>query len=77
MTDDCGSKHPWLIRSFARLALLSLFSLCYFILQVTKGSDFTRMLQIEEEFVKQLCDDIIAAKPDLIFTEKGVSGTSF
>eukprot|EP00042_Codosiga_hollandica_P029776 m.167387 g.167387 ORF g.167387 m.167387 type:complete len:573 (+) comp53168_c0_seq1:407-2125(+) len=41
--------------------------------EVTKGSDFTRMLQIEEEYVKQLCDDIIAAKPDLVFTEKGVS----
>lgn len=35
--------------------------------------DFTKMLQIEEEFVKKICDDIIAVKPDLVFTEKGVS----
>ena len=33
-----------------------------------------RALQLEEEFVKQMCDEIIAMKPDLIFTEKGVSG---
>lgn len=31
------------------------------------------MLEIEEEFVKKQCDDIIALKPDVIFTEKGVS----
>ena len=24
--------------------------------------------------MKQMCDEIIAVKPDLIFTEKGVSG---
>ncbi|KAL5274277.1 CCT3 family protein [Megaselia abdita] len=35
--------------------------------------DFTKMLQIEEEFVKKICDDIIAIKPDIVFTEKGVS----
>ena len=31
------------------------------------------MLEIEEEHVKNLCTDIIALKPDLVFTEKGVS----
>lgn len=31
------------------------------------------MLEIEEEFVKRQCDDIIALKPDVVFTEKGVS----
>lgn len=31
------------------------------------------MLQLEEEHVLRLCNDIIAMKPDLIFTEKGVS----
>lgn len=35
--------------------------------------DFTRMLQLEEEHVLRLCSDIIALKPDLVFTEKGVS----
>jgi T-complex protein 1 subunit gamma len=36
-------------------------------------SDFSRMLQIEEEYIKKVCDEVIAAKPDLVFTEKGVS----
>lgn len=31
------------------------------------------MLQIEEEHVARICDDIIAVKPDVVFTEKGVS----
>lgn len=35
--------------------------------------DFTRMLQLEEEHVLRMCSDIIALKPDLVFTEKGVS----
>lgn len=30
-------------------------------------------MQIEEEFVQQLCADIIKVKPDLVITEKGVS----
>jgi T-complex protein 1 subunit gamma len=42
--------------------------------QVSKGSDFSRLLEIEEEYVKGLCADIIAFKPDLVMTEKGVSG---
>ncbi len=36
--------------------------------------DFTRLLQIEEEQVQKMCEDIITLKPDLVFTEKGVSG---
>ncbi len=36
--------------------------------------DFTRLLQIEEEQVQKMCEDIIALMPDLVFTEKGVSG---
>lgn len=31
------------------------------------------MLELEEEFVRRQCDDIIALKPDLVFTEKGIS----
>ncbi|CAL4148845.1 unnamed protein product, partial [Meganyctiphanes norvegica] len=36
-------------------------------------TDFTKMLEIEEEHVKNLCSEIIALKPDVVFTEKGVS----
>jgi T-complex protein 1 subunit gamma len=38
-----------------------------------KEDDFTRLLQIEEEFVQKMCSDIIKFKPDLLITEKGIS----
>ncbi|XP_026816872.1 T-complex protein 1 subunit gamma-like [Rhopalosiphum maidis] len=41
--------------------------------EIVKETDFTRLLQIEEEFIEQICNDIIALKPDLVCTEKGVS----
>uniref|UniRef100_A0A1A9VPD4 T-complex protein 1 subunit gamma n=1 Tax=Glossina austeni TaxID=7395 RepID=A0A1A9VPD4_GLOAU len=41
--------------------------------EIVGEQDFTRMLQIEEEFVHRVCSDIIAVKPDVVFTEKGVS----
>ena len=39
--------------------------------EVTDEKHWARLLEIEEEQVKQLCADIIAMKPDLVFTEKG------
>ena len=33
-----------------------------------------RMLQLEEESIKAMCQDIIAVKPDVVVTEKGISG---
>lgn len=36
-------------------------------------TDFTRILQLEEEYVEKVCSEIIALKPDVVFTEKGVS----
>lgn len=42
-------------------------------IEIMKDTDFTRILQIEEEHVKKLCEDIIAVKPDVVITEKGVS----
>ncbi|KAF5283303.1 hypothetical protein FQR65_LT13982 [Abscondita terminalis] len=41
--------------------------------EISGEMDFTRMLEIEEEHVRRVCDDIIALKPDLVITEKGVS----
>uniref|UniRef100_V5GRT0 T-complex protein 1 subunit gamma n=1 Tax=Anoplophora glabripennis TaxID=217634 RepID=V5GRT0_ANOGL len=41
--------------------------------EITGNADFTRMLEIEEEHVKRQCEEIIALKPDVVFTEKGVS----
>merc|ERR1719318_2136526 len=42
-------------------------------IELSAETDFHRILQLEEEFVKKICDDIIAFKPDLVITEKGVS----
>ncbi|KAI8896237.1 chaperonin Cpn60/TCP-1 family [Globomyces pollinis-pini] len=41
--------------------------------EVTDEAHWARLLEIEEEQVKALCDEIIRMKPDLVFTEKGVS----
>lgn len=41
--------------------------------EISGETDFTKMLELEEEHVRRQCNDIIALKPDLIFTEKGVS----
>jgi T-complex protein 1 subunit gamma len=45
-------------------------------IEISKEEDWNRILQIEEEQVKLMCDAILALKPDLVITEKGVSGTS-
>lgn len=42
-------------------------------IEITQESDFTRILQMEEEYIQQICEDIIRLKPDLVITEKGVS----
>merc|ERR1712179_164128 len=36
-------------------------------------TDFSKLLQLEEAYIKKVCDDIIAIKPDVVITEKGVS----
>lgn len=43
-------------------------------IEISKEADWNRVLEIEEEQIKQMCDKIIEFKPDLVFTEKGVSG---
>ncbi|TKA71254.1 T-complex protein 1 subunit gamma [Cryomyces minteri] len=42
-------------------------------IEISKEEDWNRILQIEEEQVKRMCDAILAVKPDLVITEKGVS----
>jgi len=42
-------------------------------IEVSDEGDFSRLLELEEEHIKQLCAHIIAVKPDVVFTEKGVS----
>jgi T-complex protein 1 subunit gamma len=41
--------------------------------ELTKESDFAAILRQEEEEVSRMCRDIIAVRPDLVITEKGVS----
>lgn len=42
-------------------------------IEVTNEADFSRLLEIEEEYIKNACEHIIAVKPDVVITEKGVS----
>ncbi|KUL90437.1 hypothetical protein ZTR_00092 [Talaromyces verruculosus] len=42
-------------------------------IEVSKEDDWNRILEIEEEQVKHMCDAILALKPDVVITEKGVS----
>lgn len=41
--------------------------------EMMREEDFTKMLQAEEEFVGKMCAEIIALKPDVVVTEKGIS----
>ncbi|SCU85970.1 LADA_0D11232g1_1 [Lachancea dasiensis] len=42
-------------------------------IEITREEDWNRILQIEEEQVRLLCEQILAVKPTLVITEKGVS----
>lgn len=42
-------------------------------IEISSEESWNRILQIEEEQVKKQCDSILALKPDLVITEKGVS----
>lgn len=42
-------------------------------LEITKEEDWEKILHHEEKFIEDMCNKIIALKPDLVFTEKGVS----
>lgn len=42
-------------------------------IEITKEADFSTLLKIEEDYIDQMCAEIIKHKPDLVITEKGVS----
>merc|ERR1712063_86286 len=42
-------------------------------LELQGEDDFNRILQLEEDAIKRICQDIIKFKPDLVVTEKGMS----
>ncbi|XP_064475152.1 T-complex protein 1 subunit gamma-like [Ornithodoros turicata] len=42
-------------------------------IEVMREEDFTKILEIEEQYVQQMCSDLIKLKPDVVITEKGIS----
>ncbi|KAL6946892.1 T-complex protein 1 subunit gamma [Hanseniaspora vineae] len=42
-------------------------------IEITNESDWNRILQIEEEQIKQMCDQLLEFNPNVVITEKGVS----
>lgn len=40
-------------------------------IEISNETDFTKIFEIEEKYIQQMCADIIALKPDLLITEKG------
>ncbi|KAL7581731.1 hypothetical protein ACA910_022269 [Epithemia clementina (nom. ined.)] len=42
-------------------------------MEITQEEDWSALLKIEEDYVANMCQEIIAAKPDIVITEKGVS----
>lgn len=41
--------------------------------ELERPEQFEEMLRLEEQFVKNMCDEILQFKPDLVITEKGFS----
>jgi len=41
--------------------------------EITDDKDWNLLLKAEEEYVKRMCEEIIAVKPDIVITEKGVA----
>lgn len=42
-------------------------------IEIMKEDDFSKILEMEEAYIKKICDEIIKFQPDLVITEKGVS----
>merc|ERR1712073_266334 len=42
-------------------------------MEIMKEEDFSKALEAEETYIKKICEEITAFKPDLVITEKGVS----
>ena len=42
-------------------------------IEMMKEEDFTKILELEEQYIQKLCNEIIKLKPDVVFTEKGIS----
>lgn len=41
--------------------------------EITKEEDWNTLLRLEEEYIENMCAQIVAVRPDIVVTEKGVS----
>lgn len=41
--------------------------------EMTNVDDFNKLLELEKKYIQDICEMVIAAKPDIVITEKGVS----
>merc|ERR1712224_673588 len=41
--------------------------------EITKEADWEKLLRMEEEYIENMCAQIVAVKPDIVITEKGAS----
>lgn len=41
--------------------------------EITSDTDYDKLIQQEEEYIRKMCKQVIALKPDVVITEKGVS----
>jgi T-complex protein 1 subunit gamma len=41
--------------------------------EMTNVDDFNKLLELEKAYIQEICEYIIASKPDIVITEKGVS----
>eukprot|EP00211_Chloroparvula_japonica_P001174 CAMPEP_0119131068 /NCGR_PEP_ID=MMETSP1310-20130426/9367_1 /TAXON_ID=464262 /ORGANISM="Genus nov. species nov., Strain RCC2339" /LENGTH=554 /DNA_ID=CAMNT_0007121621 /DNA_START=78 /DNA_END=1740 /DNA_ORIENTATION=+ len=41
--------------------------------QLERAGDFEKLLEIEEQYIKRMCTEILKHKPDIVITEKGCS----
>ena len=46
-------------------------------IEISKEADWARIQEIEEEQVRSMVEKILELKPDLVITEKGISGLYF
>lgn len=42
-------------------------------IEVSKEADWERVLQLEEEQIREMCELLVALKPDVVISEKGIS----
>ena len=42
-------------------------------MEITREEDFAAILKAEEDYIAKVCADVLALKPDVVITEKGVS----